>query len=79
MSISVANGTLCPEFKGRRKGAEAIEREARKCNARNRSRYADLAVRGKPANVAKIAVASELARDMWAIGGMVQREPVERK
>lgn len=68
--------------KARRRGAEvseAVEREARKCNARNRSRYADLVARGKPANVAKIAVASELARDMWAIGRMVQRELAERK
>lgn len=68
--------------KARKKGAEvsdAAEGEARKCNARNRARYADLAVKGKHHNVVKTAVASELARDMWIIGRMVQREQAARK
>ena len=63
--------------KSRRRGADAppaVEQEARKCNARNRARYGDLVARGKTANVVKAAVASELARDMWIIGRMVQRE-----
>lgn len=63
--------------KSRRRGADvspAVELEARKCNARNRARYSDLAAKGKNANVVKMAVASELARDMWVIGRMVQRE-----
>lgn len=72
-SISAARGNV----KGRRKGADvspAVEREAAKCNARNRARYSDLVSKSKNANVVKMAVASELARDMWVIGRMVQRE-----
>ena len=60
-----------------RKGAvvsSAVELEAKKCNARNRFRLRDLTEKGKTANVVKMAVASELARDMWIIGRMVQRE-----
>ena len=63
--------------KSRRRGADvspAVEQEARKCNARNRARYGDLVARGKTAIVVKAAVASELARDMWIIGRMVQQE-----
>ena len=63
--------------KSRRRGADvspAVEQEARKCNARNRARYRDLVARGKTTNVVKMAVASELARDMWITGRMVQRE-----
>ena len=63
--------------KSRRRGADvspAVEQEARKCNACNRARYGDLVARGKTANVVKAAVASELARDMWIIGRMVQQE-----
>lgn len=52
----------------------AIEAEARKCNERNRARYKALIANGKHVNVAKAAVASELVRDMWIIGRMVQRE-----
>jgi len=56
-----------------------VEAEARKCNARNRARYEHLTASGKHANVAKIAVASELVRDMWIIGRMVQREQAEQE
>ena len=56
-----------------------VEAEARKCNARNRARYDHLVERGKNANVAKIAIASELVRDMWIIGRMVQRELARRE
>ena len=56
-----------------------VEAEAKKCNARNRARYAHLVESGKHANVAKIAVSSELVRDMWVIGRMVQRELAERE
>lgn len=51
-----------------------VEAEARKCNDRNRARYKALIANGKHTNVAKTAVASELVRDMWIIGRMVQRE-----
>lgn len=51
-----------------------VEAEALKCNTRNVERYRHLIKAGKPANVAKTAVASELVRDMWIIGRMVQRE-----
>ena len=60
-----------------RKGHEvsaAVEAEAVKCNARNRRRYHDLVKAGKKANVAKVAVASEVVREMWAIGLIVKRE-----
>ena len=50
------------------------EAEARKCNERNRTRYKTLVANGKHPNCAKVAVASELVRDMWIIGRMVQRE-----
>lgn len=56
-----------------------VEAEARKCNARNRARYEHLVAVDKHANVAKIAVASELIRDMWIIGRMVQREMAKQK
>ncbi len=51
-----------------------VEAEARKCNERNKARYKALIANGKHVNVAKTAVASELVRDMWVIGRMVQRE-----
>ena len=60
-----------------RKGHEvsaAVEAEAVKCNARNRRRYRDLVKAGKKANVAKVAVASEVVREMWVLGRIVQRE-----
>ena len=60
-----------------RKGREvsaAVEAEAAKCNDRNRRRYRGLVDAGKKANVAKTAVASELVRQMWAIGLVVARE-----
>ena len=60
-----------------RKGHEvsaAVEAEAVKCNSRNRRRYHDLVKAGKKANVAKVAVASEVVREMWIIGLIVKRE-----
>ena len=63
--------------KGARKGHEvpaAVEAEAARCNARNRRRYRDLVKAGKKANVAKVAVASEVVREMWIIGLIVKRE-----
>ena len=62
-----------PPAKGCRVSA-AVEAEADACNRRNVGRYADLTAAGKRANVAKVAVASELVRQMWAIGLMVRRE-----
>ncbi len=41
---------------------------------RNRRRYHDLVKAGKKANVAKVAVASEVVREMWVLGRIVQRE-----
>lgn len=58
---------------GREVSAE-VEAEAAKCNARNRRRYHDLVDAGKKANVAKVAVASEVVREMWVLGRIVQRE-----
>ena len=53
----------------------AVEAEAIRCNnQRNARRYRDLVEAGKKANVAKIAVAKELVREMWVLGRMVQRE-----
>ena len=60
-----------------RKGQTAspqVEAEAWKCNERNKARYKALVANGKHPNCAKVAVASELVRDMWIIGRMVQRE-----
>lgn len=61
------------ERKGRKVSA-AVEAEAAKCNDRNRRRYRDLVDAGKKANVAKTALASELVRQMWAMGLVVARE-----
>ena len=58
-------------------GAEvsaAIVAEARLCNSRNVDRYRSLTKAGKRKNVAKVAVASELVRQMWAIGNIVRGE-----
>lgn len=52
----------------------AVEAEALKCNDRICERYAALVGNGKAANVARVAVTSELVRDMWAIGMIVRRE-----
>lgn len=52
----------------------AVEVEAQRCNQRNAERYRALVEAGKRPNVAKVAVASELARQMWVVGSMVQRE-----
>lgn len=59
------------------KGCEvsaAVEAEACLCNARNVDRYRSLVRAGKRPNVAKVAVASELVRQMWAIGNIVRGE-----
>lgn len=75
-------GSVKTNVKKLRKGqavSPQVEAEAKKCNARNRARYEHLIASGKHANVAKTAVASELVRDMWVIGRMVQRELAERK
>jgi transposase len=52
----------------------AVEAEARLCNARNVDRYRSLVGAGKRPNVAKVAVASELVRQMWVLGGIVRGE-----
>ena len=72
---SLPNFNATPKWP--RKGHEvstAIETEANKCNARNRRRYHDLVAAGKKANVAKVAVAKEVVREMWVLGRMVDRE-----
>ncbi|HHT24200.1 MAG TPA: IS110 family transposase [Clostridiaceae bacterium] len=51
-----------------------VEEEARKCNIRHYKRFRHLISKGKKINVAKVAVASEMVRDMWAIGLIVHRE-----
>lgn len=59
------------------KGCEvsaAVEAEARLCNARNVDRYRALTKAGKRPNVAKVAVASELVRQMWVLGNIVRAE-----
>ena len=55
----------------------AVEAEAQRCNQRNVERYRALVEAGKRPNVAKVAVASELARQMWVIGSMAQREAAQ--
>lgn len=52
----------------------AVEAEALKANQRNRERYRDLTKKGKQSNVAKVAVACELVRQMWVIGRIVDGE-----
>ena len=52
----------------------AVEAEALRANQRNRERYQDLIGKGKRPNVAKVAVASELVRQMWVIGRIVDGE-----
>jgi len=59
------------------KGCEVsadVEAEACLCNSRNVDRYRALTKAGKRPNVAKVAVASELVRQMWAIGNIVRGE-----
>lgn len=51
-----------------------VEDIALEANARLKGRYDALKGAGKHANTAKVAVASEMARWMWAIGLQVQRE-----
>ena len=64
--------------KGKKLPSAHIEAEARKCNIRNAERYHHFIARGKKPNIAKVAVASELVRDMWVIGRMVQEELMDR-
>lgn len=70
-----------PNYSGAKKhlakGCEvstAVEAEACRCNSRNAHRYRALVKAGKRPNVAKVAVASELVRQMWAIGNIVRSE-----
>ena len=59
------------------KGCEvsaAVEAEACLCNSRNVDRYRSLTKAGKRPNVAKVAVASELVRQMWVLGNIVRGE-----
>ena len=65
--------------KGRQAPSARIEAEALKCNIRNIERFRHLIGRGKSINVAKVAVAKELVRDMWVIGCMVQEEQAMKK
>ncbi|MFC2339964.1 MAG: hypothetical protein ACFNLW_08795, partial [Olsenella sp.] len=52
----------------------AIEAEAARRNTRDAARYAHLIEAGRAKDVAKTAVASMLARDMWFVGTMVVSE-----
>jgi len=65
--------------KGKVAPSPRIEAEALKCNIKTVERYHHLIGRGKSANVAKVAVASKLVRDMWKIGCMVQEEEAMRR
>ena len=72
---SIPNFNSVPKWE--RKGHEvsvAIEAEAIKCNQRNRSRYRDMVKAGKKPNVAKVAVASEMVRQMWVLGMLAANE-----
>jgi len=51
-----------------------VESEAIKCNARNVERYRNLVASGKNPLVARTAVASEVVRELWVLGKMVQDE-----
>lgn len=51
-----------------------VEDIALEANARLKRKYDALKDAGKHTNVAKVAVVSELARWMWAIGLQAQRE-----
>jgi transposase len=65
--------------KGQAMQSAAIEAEALKCNQRIVKRYQQLAKSGKPVNIAKVAVASELVQHMWYIGCMVDTEVTRRQ
>lgn len=72
---SIPNYTRSPKPVAR--GCEvsaAVEAEACLCNARNVERYRRLVGSGKRKNVAKVAVASELVRQMWVLGSIVDGE-----
>ena len=59
------------------KGCEAgaaVEAEACLRDSRNVDRYRALTKAGKRPNVAKVAVASELVRQMWVLGSIVRGE-----
>jgi len=72
----IAGYTYAPKALPKAKKAPSlrIEAEAKKCNTKTVERYRHLIERGKTANIAKVAVASKLVRDMWVIGCMVQEE-----
>lgn len=72
-SLESSTANAKPLKKNQRVSPE-VEAEARKCNARLRSRFRHLVKQGKNPNVARVAVASECVSDMWFIGRMVQRE-----
>lgn len=63
-----------PPMKAGHKVSSAVEAEARKCNIRHYTRFRHLLANGKKVNVAKVAVASEFVRNMWAIGLIVNEE-----
>lgn len=72
---SLPNFTKSPKPVARgREVSAAVEAEACLCNARNVDRYRSLVKRGKRKNVAKVAVASELVRQMWVLGSIVRAE-----
>lgn len=72
-SLPRFNGAPKRERKGHEVSA-AVEAEAAKCNQRNRGRYRDMVGAGKKPNVAKVAVASEMVRQMWVLGTIVRDE-----
>lgn len=57
-----------------REVSPVVEAEAQKCNIRHYKRFRHFISKGKKINVAKVAVASEMVRDMWAIGLIVHKE-----
>lgn len=72
---SLPNFTGSPKWLPKGCGvSNAVEAEAIGCNQRNVKRYKELVKAGKKSNVAKVAVAKELVREMWVLGRMVQSE-----
>jgi transposase len=65
--------------KGQGLQSAAIEAEALKCNQRIVTRYRHLIANNKPANITKVAIASELVQHMWYIGRMVDAEVAKRQ
>jgi len=71
-SLSQQNHIPKPLRSGHEVSTE-VEAEARS-NIRHYKRFKHLISKGKKVNVAKVAVASEAVRDMWAIGLIVHKE-----